>query len=52
MILPVGAQVLGQPFDSAREQCDLNLGGTRVSIAFAVSGDDLLLGFFGESHRA
>jgi len=48
MILPVRAQMLGQLLDPAREQGDLNLGRTRVSIALAVAGDDFQLGFFGD----
>jgi hypothetical protein len=50
MILPVGAEMLGQLVDPAREKGDLNLGRARVRIALAVPGDDFSLGFFGESH--
>ena len=50
MILPVGAEMLGQLVDPARQKGDLNLGRARVRIALAVPGDDFSLGFFGESH--
>jgi hypothetical protein len=50
MILPVSSKMLGQLVDPARQKGDLDLGRSRVRIAAAVPGDDLSLGFFGESH--
>ena len=50
MILPVGAEMVGQLVDPAREKGDLDLGRARVRIVLSVPGDDFSLGFVGESH--
>jgi hypothetical protein len=50
MVLSVGAKMLGQVGDPAREKGNLDLGRARVRIALSVPGDDFSLGFFGESH--
>jgi len=46
----VSSKMLGQLVDPARQKGDLDLGRSRIRIAAAVPGDDLSLGFFGESH--
>jgi hypothetical protein len=50
VILPMGAEMLGQLVDPARKESDLDLGRARVRIVLSVPGDDFSLGFFGESH--